>query len=481
VSPPLACLNQDTIWSQPGNLYSQIVDLSDVDNSRSMIAPGNAEDAAGRFRTNQIDLWVKGTTHPAPLSRPKVEAMGGSRTVLVSVAYTGPLAWPQRTVERVDPAWRFVEAIPPAAAEPSGIPSQRMTLAEIERALAASPPAWEHGDARAAIAASLDKLIDVQVRDAMTDEDRAKLQPLVEFYRRRVDQGLDALERTPVTEGARVFKFYSSSLVLKSAQGTVAVDFCQGPVNNGGEPNSRDARRTGFYWTPQQRDRLARLVDVSLITHRHHDHADYSLSQRLKARDKPVVGPAQLMSLWKDLARGIQVPNYGQVEHVGPVEVYAMLGRQCAKSQIDPSGQRVGLPNRDNPAADSESVVYLFRLGGIVFLQAAENHVPAGDWLERGVQLGFCPDVVLSVGQFQGQRSVDALLRQRGPAFRIPVHEYELTHDGGGNRTSIWFTGSGRRALEQHRSMPLFWGESFLLTRTLLTQGQAESRAGRSQ
>ena len=69
VSPPLACLDQDTIWSQPGNLYTQIVDLSDVDNSRSMIAPGNAEDSAGPFRTSQIDLWVSGTTHPAPLSR----------------------------------------------------------------------------------------------------------------------------------------------------------------------------------------------------------------------------------------------------------------------------------------------------------------------------------------------------------------------------------------------------------------------------
>jgi penicillin amidase len=112
VSPRLTCLNQDTIWSQPGNLYTQIVDLSDVDNSRSMIAPGNAEDAAGRFRTNQIDLWVKGTTHPAPVSRPKVETMGGSRTKLVPVAYAGPPASPERTVERVDPVWRFVPAIP---------------------------------------------------------------------------------------------------------------------------------------------------------------------------------------------------------------------------------------------------------------------------------------------------------------------------------------------------------------------------------
>jgi acyl-homoserine lactone acylase PvdQ len=40
-------------------------DLADVDNSRAMIAPGNAEDSAGPHRTNQMDLWVRGTTRPA--------------------------------------------------------------------------------------------------------------------------------------------------------------------------------------------------------------------------------------------------------------------------------------------------------------------------------------------------------------------------------------------------------------------------------
>jgi hypothetical protein len=85
--------------------------------------------------------------------------------------------------------------------KPAGPVSPAMSLAEIERALPQYPPAWEHGEARAAIAASLDRQVTVQVRDGMTDEDRAKLQPLLEFYRRRVDAGLEALERTRVTDG----------------------------------------------------------------------------------------------------------------------------------------------------------------------------------------------------------------------------------------------------------------------------------------
>ena len=118
VSPPLTCLDTGTIWSQPGNLYSQIVDLSDVDNSRSMIAPGNAED--GQFRTNQIGLWVRGVTHPAPLSRAKVEALRVTRTKLVAKPHEGSLTRPASTLShpmgRGEGA-RFVPAIPPVAAE----------------------------------------------------------------------------------------------------------------------------------------------------------------------------------------------------------------------------------------------------------------------------------------------------------------------------------------------------------------------------
>jgi len=54
-----------------------------------MIAPGNAED--GPFRTNQVDLWVRGTMHPAPLSRAKVETLGVTRTRLAAKSYEGPL------------------------------------------------------------------------------------------------------------------------------------------------------------------------------------------------------------------------------------------------------------------------------------------------------------------------------------------------------------------------------------------------------
>jgi hypothetical protein len=117
VSPPLTCLDQGTIWSQPGNTYTHIVDLADVDNSRSMCAPGNAEDAAGSFRANQMDLWVAGTTHPAPLSRDKIEPLTVQRETLQPQPYQGPASSPERTVTDLEPSCRFVAAIGPVVAE----------------------------------------------------------------------------------------------------------------------------------------------------------------------------------------------------------------------------------------------------------------------------------------------------------------------------------------------------------------------------
>ena len=45
----------------------------------------------------------------------------------------------------------------------------------------------------------------------------------------------------------------------------MAIDYCQGPINNGGEPETRDEYGSGFYCTPAQRDRLARVVMLILI------------------------------------------------------------------------------------------------------------------------------------------------------------------------------------------------------------------------
>jgi L-ascorbate metabolism protein UlaG (beta-lactamase superfamily) len=344
------------------------------------------------------------------------------------------------------------------------VPSS-MSLEEIESALRQHPPGWNDGAARGAILAALDQQVTVQIRTGWTDEEKARVRLLHDFYLRRMDEALAVLEQTRVTTGVHVFKFYSSSFVYRTAQGTVAVDFCQGPINNADEPERVDQYGSGFYLRPDQRDRLARQIDVSLITHRHHDHADYSLARRMVAQGKPVIGPAQLKAQWRALADGLTVPTYGSAQKFGSVEIFTMLGAQYATSEPTGVGtERRGIPTLANPAADSETVVYLFRLGGITFLTGAENHVPGQAWLREGMRLGFTPRVRLALGQYQGERDLVAVLNTLPPIFRLPLHEYELLHDNGGNRLGPLLQGRNLAEYEARRLMPLVWGENFLLS-----------------
>ena len=50
------------------------------------------------------------------------------------------------------------------------------------------------------------------------------------------------------------------------------------------------------------------------------------------------------------------------------------------------------------------------------------------------------------------------------PLFRLPLHEYEMTHGGGGNRTGYLMQDSNRAMFDKHQMMPMLWGEDFLIT-----------------
>jgi penicillin amidase len=86
-SPPLSCGQVGTLWSQKGNSYTQIVDLSDPDNSRAVLPPGISEDPESPHRADQMALWAAGGTRPAPLSRRAVEAIATSRQRLAVEPY----------------------------------------------------------------------------------------------------------------------------------------------------------------------------------------------------------------------------------------------------------------------------------------------------------------------------------------------------------------------------------------------------------
>jgi L-ascorbate metabolism protein UlaG (beta-lactamase superfamily) len=354
--------------------------------------------------------------------------------------------------------------------------SDSMNLDQIEQALKLYPPGFNEGEHRLNVMESLDKIIDFSVRDDKRDEE--KLKQIVSFYRRQVDMALSTLEKTKVTEGVHVFKFYSSSLILKSAEGTVAMDFCQGPVGNDykfesysneGEPEKSDYFKTDFFMTKEQRDRLADLVDVYIITHPHQDHADYSLAKRMAQARKPVIGPEQLKYKWEDLAPKIVVPVYETVQEFGPCEIFSQNGYQYKKAKKLENGDSFGVPTR-YLSHDVESVRYLIKIGGIIFLQSAETQADAYEWLEKAAGLGWNIDVLISAGMWQGERSVMKYFKDKQPNyFSLPVHEYEITHGHGGNRLSPLLKGENLVKFNKKKHMPLMWGENFHITKDIVS------------
>ncbi|WP_214079621.1 penicillin acylase family protein [Mesotoga sp.] len=72
IMPSLTTTSANTIWSQLGNSYTQVVDLSNIDNSRAFLPPGISEDPRSPHFFDQVALWVAGETRPAPLSREEV-------------------------------------------------------------------------------------------------------------------------------------------------------------------------------------------------------------------------------------------------------------------------------------------------------------------------------------------------------------------------------------------------------------------------
>jgi acyl-homoserine lactone acylase PvdQ len=77
----------ESIWSQAGETYEQIVDLADVDRSLSLMPPGVSEDPHSSRASDQVSIWVAGKMHPAPLSRSAVMAVQQS---------VQRLTWPKR-------------------------------------------------------------------------------------------------------------------------------------------------------------------------------------------------------------------------------------------------------------------------------------------------------------------------------------------------------------------------------------------------
>ncbi|MFH1738087.1 MAG: penicillin acylase family protein, partial [bacterium] len=71
--PGIICTDNQTIFSQGGESYSQWVPMHDVDSAKTLLPVGESENPKSPFHAVMREDWAKGELHPAPLSRGAVE------------------------------------------------------------------------------------------------------------------------------------------------------------------------------------------------------------------------------------------------------------------------------------------------------------------------------------------------------------------------------------------------------------------------
>ena len=341
------------------------------------------------------------------------------------------------------------------------------TWTRISTALAQAPPDTGDHNRRLAVL----EAIDSKLTSRLTSYD----EELVAFYHSRIESTVAHLQNPPPSEGLELLKLYSSSVILRSATETLLVDFCQGPVDNRGEPEAVADAGHRFYWPADQRRRLADAVDVMLITHEHHDHADYSLARLMSRASKPVIGPDSLRLFW---SHGDGTKNRGEIAIESP-PYNAALPIRGAVLHAFRGAQYTGYRERERPSPlppprpeDTEHAVFVIETGGRTVLHAGDNWVGLDRWLATLADRGVKPDVVLGLGMAECPESIRRSIQN--PVY-VPVHDLELKHSGGGSRIARHLARSNSAAPPAEvspqppfaRSGPfvLFWGEKIFLKR----------------
>jgi len=325
------------------------------------------------------------------------------------------------------------------------------SLDDVAEALCATLPSVDNHDERAQILKALDGFL---------EQPNSERSPKVAlYYQGMVDRALDEIETLEVTEGVAIWKLYSSSFVIKTPQITFAGDLDEGPNKDSGNPD----RRSGldgitFHMTPQQRARLAKLVDVSFHTHRHHDHVNYPITQELVKAGKTVIVPPDIRKMWENEPFADGLTTIGEspemTRRFGPLQVQVLASRQwMAVDHTSACPCNAYLVTTDN------GVSILFK-GDI---NDGKDILP---WLQGLKAREQTIDLYIGhVSFWWGDDALMPITRLFDP-FIIPGHEYEFTHrkrgePGSGTGSYTSRIARFRAPLGRGKGIVLSWGERF--------------------
>ncbi len=222
-----------------------------------------------------------------------------------------------------------------------------------------------------------------------------------------------------------IWKLDNDGFVVKTRHHTYGFD-----VSDPAESTTATAERRAT--------QLAEPLDASFTTHRHGDHLNPALMQKMVARGKPVVIPA---NLWSDDVRG-----RGMLR-VGGGEKRSVAGMSC---EVFP-GHQADVPNN----------VYLITADGLSIMHAGDQFHEADfpAWIDHLGESRQVDVLLVSCWALDLPRMAQGIR----PELIITGHENELWHPVR-ERESFGDT-YGRLSAVHCPSVVMTWGEKFTYNR----------------
>ncbi|HNS81927.1 MAG TPA: hypothetical protein PKM67_10765, partial [Kiritimatiellia bacterium] len=148
------------------------------------------------------------------------------------------------------------------------------------------PPAWKYDRNRDHAFAEIDRFLEEYVRPGRPCDLKKRPNEVWECVESHLVRAVGEIEKTitlrAAPQGVTVWQMYNSGVIVQLAGRTVALDLL---------PIIRD-----FDWVepPGFTRRIAGMVDMLLVTHRHKDHCDAALVRSCLRSGKPVIMPRPL-------------------------------------------------------------------------------------------------------------------------------------------------------------------------------------------
>ena len=242
--------------------------------------------------------------------------------------------------------------------------------------------------------------------DEILHIESAPKKPLVQdFYRMRVQNVIEEIEKTRVASGMHIWRTYNQGAFVRTPTASFTFDIVPG------------TNTPGFVLPDEWLNRLVAQSDATFISHLHADHANKDVARKFLAANKPVIAPEGLWADDPEISRQLTYPKRG-LDEMHEIKIQA--GARSLKVNAYPGHQGPKVTNNVHLVQSPED----FTVVQTGDQSGADGPGSDFDWL---TQIGHYHhvDVLLADGWANG---LQRIVRGVNPELIIPSHENEMSH-----------------------------------------------------